>query len=71
MVLTRVVRLMMQMSDCCVLFSLHLQSAKLSEEESLMQLLDFAPNMAGVTKEDITKERRLKMGEIVRRRSMD
>ena len=55
----------MQMCDCCVLFRLHLQSTELSEEESLVQLLDFAPSMAGVTKEDSTKERRSKMGEMV------
>ena len=48
-----------------MLFRLHLQSAELSEEESLMQLLDFASSMAGVTKEDITEERRSKMGEMV------
>ena len=57
MVLTRVVGIMIQISDCCVLFRLHLQSPELLEEESLVQLLDFAPSMARVTKEDSTKEK--------------
>ena len=48
---------MIQISDCCVLFRLHLQSPELLEEESLVQLLDFAPSMARVTKEDSTKEK--------------
>ena len=59
------------MCDCCVLFRLYLQSAELSEEESLVQLLDFALSMGGVTKEDSTKERRSKMGEMVGRRFVD
>ena len=36
-----------------------------------MQLLDFVLSMGGVTKEDSTKERRSKLGEMVGRRFVD
>ena len=61
----------MQLCDCRVLFRLYLQSAELSEQESLVQLLDFAASRAVVTKEDSTKERRSKLGEMVGRRLVD